>query len=239
MAHSRLFTLGGFAAVTALCWLYLVRMNVGMTHMIQPAAAPGASEQLLSGFIMWSVMMVAMMLPSELPAAAMFVGLSRRRNSQAHALYYGAGYSMAWIGYSAAAAVGQVALSRAMLLTPMLRSASIVLSAAILLTAGAFQFTSFKDACLTKCRTPLAFFLAEWRDGRAGALRLGWRHGGYCVGCCWALMAVMFVTGAMNLLWMAILTLIVLGEKIAPARWRFSQAAGAMLVLWGLALAGF
>lgn len=231
--------MGGFAVVIALGWLYLVRMNVGMTHMIMPAMTPGLGEQLVSAFIMWSVMMVAMMLPSELPAAAMFEGLARRRNPHASAagLFYGAGYAAAWVGYSAVAAVWQVALSRAVLLTPMLQSASVVLSAVILLGAGAFQFTSFKDACLTRCRTPLAFFLAEWRDGNRGALILGLRHGSYCVGCCWAVMAVMFVTGAMNLLWMAILTLVVLGEKLTPARWRFRQAAGVMLILWGLAVA--
>ena len=239
MVRSRLPALGGFAAVIALGWLYLARMNAGMTHMIMPALTPGLGEQFLSAFVMWSVMMAAMMLPSELPAAAMFETLARRRDPgmSAPALFYGAGYIAAWGGYSAAAAIWQVALSRAVLLTPMLQSASVALSAVILLGAGAFQFSPLKEACLTKCRTPLAFFLAEWRDGKGGALILGLRHGAYCVGCCWALMAVMFVTGAMNLLWMAILTLIVLGEKVTPARWRFRQAAGVMLVLWGLAVA--
>lgn len=237
MAHSRLFTFGSFAAVIVLCWFHLARMNAGMTHMILPGPPPGPAEQLIGAVVMWSVMMVAMMLPSELPAAAMFDALARRRGEGNYSLHYGAGYSLAWVGYSVLAALFQVGLSRAVLLTPMLQSASPVLSAAVLLAAGVFQFTPFKDACLSKCRTPLAFFLAEWRDGRAGALRLGLKHGSYCVGCCWALMAVMFVTGAMNLAWMAVLTLVALGEKTAPARWRFRQAAGAVLILWGLAVA--
>ena len=246
--RSRLHALSGVAAVAALSWLYLVRMNEymfdgdsHMAHMTMSAMAPGLLEQLFSAFIMWSVMMVAMMLPTELPAAAMFEALARRRSLHAHSasatMFYGAGYAGAWVGYSAVAAMGQVALSRALLLTPMLQSANITLSAVILLAAGAFQFTSLKDACLTKCRSPLGFFLAEWRDGKAGALTLGFRHGSYCVGCCWALMAVMFVVGAMNLLWMAVLTLFVLGEKLAPARWRIRQLAGVALLLWGLAIA--
>jgi predicted metal-binding membrane protein len=123
------------------------------------------------------------------------------------------------------------------LLTPMLESASVVLSALILLGAGAFQFTAFKEACLSKCRTPLAFFLAEWRDGKSGALRVGFKHGSYCVGCCWALMTVMLVVGAMNLVWMAALTFFMLAEKVAPARWRLRYVAGCALMLWGLVVA--
>lgn len=243
--RDRLPALGGLTTVIALSWLYLVRMNAGMSHMAMPATlptmVPRVPEQLLAAFIMWSVMMVAMMLPTALPAVTMFGNLSRRRSAQTGSAspiaLFAAGYVAAWTGYAAMAAVGQVALACAALLSPMLQSASVMLSAVILLTAGAFQFTTFKDACLTKCRTPLAFFLAEWRDGKAGALVLGLKHGSYCVGCCWALMAVMFVVGAMNLLWMAALTLFVLGEKLAPARWRLGQVAGGALMLWGLVAA--
>jgi predicted metal-binding membrane protein len=243
--RGRLLTVGGLGAVAALSWLYLARMNAGMAHMAMPATmpamAPGLPEQLLAAFTMWSVMMVAMMLPTALPAATVFGNLARRRSthtgSTSPTALFAAGYIVAWTGYAAVAAAGQVTLARAALLTPMLQSASIMLSAVILLAAGAFQFTSLKDACLTKCRTPLAFFLAEWRDGKAGALVLGLKHGSYCVGCCWALMAVMFVVGAMNLLWMGALTLFVLGEKSAPARWRLGYVAGGALMLWGLVVA--
>ena len=243
--RSRLLAVAGFGAVIALSWLYLVRMNAGMSHMVMPAPmpamAPGLPGQLFAAFIMWSVMMVAMMLPTALPAATMFGNLARRRadhtGKAAPVGVFAAGYIAAWIGYSVVLAAGQVALVQAALLTPMLQSASIALSAVILLAAGAFQFTAFKDACLSKCRTPLAFFLAEWRDGKAGALVLGLKHGSYCVGCCWALMTVMFVVGAMNLLWMGALTLFVLGEKLAPARWRLGQVAGGALMLWGLVVA--
>ncbi len=180
--RSRLLVIGGLGAVTALSWLYLVRMNAGMghggmAHMTMPAMPPSLPAQLVAAFIMWSIMMVAMMLPTALPAVTVFGNLARRRGLQVGATtptsLYVVGYVAAWTGYSAVAAVGQVALARAALLTPMLQSASIALSAVILLAAGAFQFTSLKDACLSKCRTPFAYFLAEWRDGKAGALRLG------------------------------------------------------------------
>jgi predicted metal-binding membrane protein len=241
----------GVAAVTVLSWLYLVRMNAGMaqsgmshmamSHMAMPAAPPGLAAQLLAASVMWSIMMVAMMLPTALPAVAVFDNLARRRALQAATTtptsLYVVGYLAAWTAYSVVAAAGQIALARAALLTPMLQSASVALSAVILLTAGAFQFTALKNACLSKCRTPFAYFLAEWQDGKAGALRLGLKHGSFCVGCCWALMGVMFVVGAMNLVWMGALTLFMLGEKVAPAHWRVREASGAVLVLWGLAIA--
>jgi predicted metal-binding membrane protein len=243
--RGRLLAVGGFGAIIALSWLYLVRMagmmHPGMASMAMSAMPPTLTTQFLAAFVMWSVMMVAMMLPTALPAATVFANLARRRAAHtgkaAPVGVFAAGYIAAWIGYSVVLAAGQVALTRAALLTPMLQSASVALSAVILLAAGAFQFTAFKDACLTKCRTPLAFFLAEWRDGKAGALVLGLKHGSYCVGCCWALMAVMFVVGAMNLLWMGALTLFVLGEKLAPARWRLGHVAGGALMLWGLVVA--
>jgi predicted metal-binding membrane protein len=245
--RNRLFALADLAAVIALSWFYLFYMNrwmwhgpAGMSGMAIPQMPPRLPDQLVAAFIMWSVMMVAMMLPTALPTVTVFDTLARRRSSRAGSTtptaLFVAGYLGVWFGYSAVAAVSQVALSRAALLTPMLRSASIALSAVILLGAGVFQFTSLKDTCLTKCRTPFAFLLAEWRDGGFGALVLGLKNGRNCVGCCWALMAVMFVVGTMNLLWMAALSLFILGEKMAPTRWRFRHLAGMTLVLWGLAV---
>ena len=116
----------------------------------------------------------------------------------------------------------------------MARSTSTLLSAGLLLAAGVYQWLPQKQACLAKCRSPLAFFMARWRDGTRGALALGLEHGGYCVACCWALMAAMFVVGAMSILWMGLFTLLVLGEKVVPARWRFDRAIGAVLVVSGL-----
>jgi predicted metal-binding membrane protein len=151
---------GGLSAVIGLSWLYLVRMNAGMDHvfMAMPAIVPGLPQQLIAAFVMWSVMMVAMMLPSALPAVTVFGNLASRRSAQtgaaSPAILFAAGYVAAWTGYAAMATVAQVALARVALLTPILQSASIALSTVILLAAGAYQFTSFKDACLTKCRSP-------------------------------------------------------------------------------------
>ena len=180
--------------------------------------------------------MLAMMLPSVVPSASMFATLSARRDAQGArraTASYVAGYVSSWVGYAAAAALAQWLLAHALLLDPMAQSTSALLSAAILLGAGAFQFTPLKRACLSKCRTPLAFFMAKWRDGAQGAWVVGLQHGSYCVGCCWALMAVMFVVGAMNLAWMAAVTLLILAEKVMPARWRFDRWIGGALLAAG------
>lgn len=227
--------MGGLIAVIALSWLYLARMNM-------PRHGSGAPvEQFAAAFLLWTVMMVAMMLPTAARAIDVFGGFARKRMSAvgsapATALFV-SGYVAVWTAYSAFAAAGQVALSRASLLAPTLHSTSVVLSAALLLLAGTFQFTSAKDACLTQCRSPFPFFLANWRDGDRAAFVLGVRHGSYCVACCWALMGLMFVFGAMNLAWMGALSLFMLGEKIAPASWRLDRGAGVVLILWGVFLA--
>ena len=233
----------GLTAMVGLSWLYLARMQGagggGMVHsMAHPAMAANAAglDALALAVAMWSVMMVAMMLPTAVPAISLFMTLTGRRHPQEASApttaMYIAGYAAAWTAYAIAAGLAQWVLVRAALLTPMGESTSASLSALVLLAAGAFQFTASKGACLTKCRSPLGFFLAEWRDGKAGAFVLGLRHGSYCVGCCWALMALMFVVGAMNLAWMAVLTVFLLGEKIAPAGWRLNAIAGVVLIAW-------
>jgi predicted metal-binding membrane protein len=189
-----------------------------------------------AGVLIWTVMMVGMMLPTAIPAIGVFGVFSRQRRSVSGAApattLFVAGYVAVWIAYSVIAAAGQVVLARTV------HSASIPWSAGLLLLAGAYQFTSFKDACLTRCRSPFPFFLANWRDGNWGAFGLGVRHGSYCVGCCWALMGLMFVFGSMTSpLWMGALSLFMLGEKIAPARWRLTRASGVVLILWGVVLA--
>ena len=214
-------------------------MQIGIVDAIcRGAAAMGhvGLGDLFWAFLMWTVMMVATMLPTAVPATLLFTALSERRSSRAKAgsleIFYVAGYLAAWMAYSAPAALAQWSLLRLQMLSPMAMSANRILSVAVLVAAGLFQFSSLKEACLSKCRTPLAFFLAEWRDGAHGAFVVGLRHGGYCVACCWALMAVMFVVGTMNVVWMGILTIFVLGEKLAPRSWRVSQASGVVLLAW-------
>jgi predicted metal-binding membrane protein len=240
----------GLAVLVGLSWFYLAHMSAnmpgmpGMASSMAPAMSHDAMQsgrslplELLFTVAMWSVMMVAMMVPTAVPAIALFATLTGRRHpSQGPAgatAIYVSGYLAAWIGYSVLAAGAQLVLTRAMLVSPMTGSSSVTVSALILLSAGAFQFTSLKNACLTQCRSPLAFFMAEWRDGGRGAFVLGLRQGAYCVTCCWTLMAVMFVVGVMNLMWMALLALFLLAEKLAPANWQISRLSGAILIAWG------
>ncbi len=242
--RDRILAMGSLIAVIALSWLYLARMDMsrgGIICTATPGMAGAPWEQFTVAFLIWTVMMVAMMLPTAVQAIDVFGSFARKRMSAIGSVpattLFVLGYVAVWTAYSAVAAAGQVALSRASLLAPTLQSTSVVLSAALLLSAGIFQFTSFKDACLTQCRSPFGFFLAKWRDGDLAAFVLGMRHGSYCVGCCWALMGLMFVFGAMNLLWMGSLSLFMLGEKIAPASWHLNRGAGVVLLLWGIFLA--
>jgi predicted metal-binding membrane protein len=120
------------------------------------------------------------------------------------------------------------------MLSPMMTTSSARLSGAILIAAGVYQLTPFKGACLTHCRTPLGFLMSHWRDGTAGALRMGMAHGAYCLGCCWALMCVLFVVGVMTLLWVAAIAIFVLVEKVGPAGAIVSRVAGVVLIAFGL-----
>ena len=244
--RDRFLALGSLIAVIVLSWLYLARMNMshnggGIMYMATPGMAGAPFEQFAAAFLIWAVMMVAMMLPTAVPAIDVFGSFARKRMSAIGSApatsVFVSGYLAVWTAYSVLAAAAQVALSRASLLAPTLHGTSVVLSVALLLLAGTFQFTSLKDACLTQCRSPFPFFLANWRDGDWSAVMLGMRHGSYCIGCCWALMGLMFVFGAMNLLWMGALSLFMLAEKIAPASWRLSRGAGVVLILWGTFLA--
>lgn len=237
----------GLAVMVALSWLYLADMHLGPSGMVDGMAhhAMRTERVQLNGlpatFVMWCVMMVAMMLPTAVPAISLFLRLFGKRHPTGAAAVtttmYVVGYLGAWIGYAVFAALAQEAFTQSSMLTPTAASASRVMSGLVLLAAGIFQFTPLKTACLTKCRAPLGFFLAEWRDGKTGALVLGLRHGSYCVGCCWALMMVLFVVGVMNLAWMALLSVFSLGEKSVPARWHLSRIMGAILVAWGTSIA--
>ena len=185
---------------------------------------------------MWLVMMAAMMLPAVMPWLRMFAAMAAdaypgRRRAAVVGQFAG-GYLVAWLAYSGVAAALQARLHDAALIGLDLRVGAI-LGGALLIVAGLFQLTPLKEACLTHCRSPLSFFLARW-DGRAsGPFRMGLRHGIWCVGCCWALMALAFVLGAMNLLWMAALTLLVVLEQRMPRRWRLARASGVVLCVWG------
>jgi predicted metal-binding membrane protein len=186
---------------------------------------------------MWSVMMAAMMLPSAAPMILLFASVERRRRARAAATAptaaFVAGYLLVWCGFSAVAALTQAALHQASLLSPMMVSTTPFLSGVLLLMAGFWQWLPLKQACLQHCRSPVHFFQHEWREGTAGAVRMGLGHGVYCLGCCWALMILLFVGGVMNLLVVAAIAALVLVEKVARSGPWIGRVAGLALAAWG------
>jgi predicted metal-binding membrane protein len=237
------FVIAGLAAVVACAWAYLTSASLDMYGRMDGAAAwmmeaTWDAGYLLLIFLMWAVMMVAMMLPSALPTILIFhktvrndpeVGSPSRRM-----FAFVAGYILAWSGFSVAATLLQWGLAEAALLSPMMVSASPWLGGALLTVAGVYQWTPIKHACLRHCRSPLAFLMEHWRPGMHGALRLGLRHGLSCVGCCWALMLLLFVGGVMNLLWIGAITAFVLIEKLAPYGAQGGRLSGLALVIAGV-----
>ena len=191
---------------------------------------------------MWAVMMAAMMLPSAFPLLLFYDGVLRRapgpERPARRVAVMAAGYLLVWLLFSVAAAALQRVLSGLLLLTPMMELASPRAGAALLLTAGIYQWTPLKGTCLQACRSPLSFLTQHWRSGMTGAFRMGLGHGAYCLGCCWALMLLLFVGGVMNLWVITALTGLVLVEKIAPFGARSSRVTGALLIgagVWVLA----
>ena len=188
--------------------------------MAMPMLQQWRAADLVLLFVMWLVMMVAMMVPSATPMLLMFATIVRqRRQRQQPAVPTGVfllGYLLVWAGYSALATFAQWGLHSAALLSPMMMTTSGRLGGALLIVAGLFQFTPLKSLCLSRCRSPLGFLTTEWREGVRGALIMGIKHGGYCVTCCWSLMALLFVAGVMNLLWVVAIAALVLLEKVTP-----------------------
>ena len=231
----------GLGLAAGAAWLYLACMAWGMAHMdrgadmlIMPAMTHWNGADLALVFLMWVVMMAAMMLPSAAPMVQTFARTAGAPSPALSTFAFAVGYLAVWTGFSALATLGQWGLLELSLITPMMESASSWLSGGLLIAAGAFQFTRLKSACLNKCRSPLGFLMSEWRPGSGGAFIMGVHHGVYCAGCCALLMLLLFVLGVMNLAWIAVLTLIVLAEKALPAETLWpSRLLGAGLAVWG------
>jgi predicted metal-binding membrane protein len=207
-----------------------------MAEMGMTMDMPWGVADVFLAFAMWTVMMVGMMTGSAAPVLLLFAAMHARRGSQRVprvVLAFGAGYLLVWTAFSAIAALAQWALHQAAMLSAAMTTSNARLSGGILIAAGVYQLTPFKGACLTHCRSPLGFLMSHWRDGTAGALRMGIEHGTYCLGCCWALMGVLFVVGVMNLGWVAALAIFVLVEKIGPAGVFVARAAGVAMVAAG------
>lgn len=246
LQRDRRIIIAGLVAISALAWLYMIylawdmsRMDMTM-EMAMPMVQPWTASDFLLTFLMWAVMMVAMMVPSASPMILTYSATQRRTHADHRpfgptALFL-LGYIVVWVGFSFLATLVQWLLHSAALLSPMMVSTSIVLGSMLLIVAGVFQFTPLKQSCLRHCRTPLAFLLNEWRDGLGGAFGMGVTHGSYCLGCCWFLMALLFVAGVMNLLWVAALSVLVLLEKVTPLGVTLSRIAGVVFIAWGIGL---
>ena len=241
--RDRAVVLAALAAVAALAWVHLGLTARAMgRHAAMGMAMPRMEEwsavDVLLLFVMWAVMMVAMMLPTAAPVVLTFASIQRRRRERdgpyVSTAVFALGYLLVWTAYGAGAALAQWALHEAALLSPTMASTSAVLGGGLLIGAGLFQFTPLKRVCLTQCRSPITALSSGWKEGTRGALRMGVRHGGYCVGCCWVLMALLFVAGVMNLLWVATIAAFVLIEKVAPGGGWVGRVAGALLVGWGV-----
>jgi predicted metal-binding membrane protein len=234
--RDRAIVLGGLVLVALFSWLYILAgagMNMDMA-MGPVAWTPGYALLVLA---MWWVMMVAMMLPSAAPMILLFAAINRKQREKGQPYtetsVFAAGYLLAWGGFSVAAVTLQWGLSMVGLLSPAMATTGTVLGGILLLAAGMWQLTPLKHACLRHCRSPMHFMLQRWRQGRLGAVAMGLEHGGFCLGCCWVLMVVLFYGGLMNLAWIAGLALEVLAEKLLPAGPRFGILAGAGLIVWG------
>jgi predicted metal-binding membrane protein len=244
--RDRVVISGCLVLLTALAWTYLVHLNrqmsASMGHDRMMAAmgmttdVPWNAADVLFTFAMWAVMMVGMMTASAAPLLLLFAGMHRGRGAHRtpHVVVaFGVGYLLVWTTFSAGAALAQWALHQAAMLSPAMTTSSARVSGAILIAVGVYQLTPIKGACLTNCRSPLGFLMSRWKDGTAGALRMGIEHGTYCLGCCWALMCVLFVVGVMNLVWVATITVFVLVEKIGPAGAFVARIAGATMIVAG------
>ena len=198
---------------------------------------PWTAADVFLTFAMWSVMMVGMMAPAAAPVLLLF-GAARAgrgdRGASLAVLIFGLGYIAVWAGFSMGAVLAQWTLHQAAMLSATMAASSPRLGGAILIAAGAYQLTPWKGKCLSHCRSPLGFLMTNWRDGKLGAFQMGIHHGAFCLGCCWALMCVLFVVGVMNLVWVAALTGFVLIEKTGPAGVIIARAAGAAMVLLGI-----
>ena len=244
LRHDRTLVVAGLAGVIVLAWVWLfmgaglhmdeMDMGGGQIMLMAPPWTPGYAVTI---FIMWIVMMAAMMLPSAAPAILLVAALTRQRGER-HAIasswQFALGYLAIWAAFSLVATGLQFALDRAGLLSETMASGSVVLAALLLIAAGVYQWTPWKDACLRQCRSPIEFLTRYWRRGAFGPLRAGAWHGAFCLGCCWMLMALLFVGGLMNMFWIAGLALLVLVEKLFPYGRRVSQITGAALIGWGV-----
>lgn len=243
LRRDRLVVGASLIAVTVVAWFYLLWLghSMGMDGgmVMAPAYQPWDATRFVFMFVMWAIMMVGMMTPSTAPMILLYARVGRQAERQGRPLaatgFFAGGYLLAWTVFSLTATGGQWALEHALLLSPVMASTNGTFSALLLIAAGVYQWSSLKNACLEHCQSPLVFIQRHggFRRDVTGSLILGFRHGIYCIGCCWALMALLFVGGVMNFLWIAGIAAFVLLEKVLPTgRW-VPRVTGTALVAAG------
>lgn len=239
--RDRLVILSALGIVTLLAWVYLVDMAIGMKGM--KSAEMGAkwtTDYFIAMLLMWAIMMVGMMVPSAIPMVLIHAAIAKKAARDGKALaptgLFVVGYVLIWTLFSIGATTAQWGLDRASLLSSMMTTNSPILGGSLLLTAGLYQLTPMKNACLRHCRSPVHFIASAWRPGHVGAVRMGIVHGAHCLGCCWILMCLLFFGGVMSIWWIAGLTTFVLVEKIMPFGPIGGRVLGLAVAAWGIVL---
>jgi predicted metal-binding membrane protein len=230
-------------AITALAWLYLIRMpmtpgDLGGVAARILSAVPAQWATLWLIFMMWAVMMAAMMIPSASPMILTYARIARSQGGTItlRVTLFAAGYLAAWTIFSAVATAVQAGLAQASVISNSLSTTPLI-GAAILLAAGLYQLTPLKRGCLSGCQSPIGFLMTHWRGGAAGAFRMGMAHGTFCIGCCWLLMALLFVAGVMNLVWVAAITVFVLLERATRYGRAIANVSGVALIAAAIVMA--
>jgi len=245
LKKDRLIIISSLFIISLLAWVYIIYlykqmavMNMDALFFAMPMTPSWTMTDFALLFLMWFVMMIAMMTPAVAPLILIFAMVNRQRKQQnrpfVNTAYLMTGYFVVWAAFSLAATSLQWLLQQISMLNPEMKTTNKILGSVILIATGIFQFTAFKHTCLQYCRTPIEFVHRHWKEGKPGALRMGIQNGFYCLGCCWMLMVVLFVAGIMNLLWVAIIALFVLIEKISSQTKWISYVAGFVLILYGV-----
>jgi predicted metal-binding membrane protein len=254
LRRDRIIVILALGLLTGLAWSYLLWRSLDMSMagmdmtgfrvipsgmaLMVPADMPWRAMEFIFVFAMWTVMMVGMMTPSAAPMILMYARVGRQIQAHGRPLaatvWFATGYFLVWIAFALLATLVQWAFERTVLLE--MATTSTVVGGLLFVAAGSYQWTRLKDACPTQCQKPFAFLMRQggFRGDVPGALMLGVRHGAYCVGCCWALMALLLVGGVMNVLWIVLLALLILLEKVAPFGRQIALLAGVVLIAAGM-----